>query len=175
MPFFTNKQDIQCSTVIALLRGLDSTLPGLVERVPIYTDQAPEDVGRHLGETIVSEFNLLQRTIVAQEGQLEAQAKNMCHMLEQNHATPTAATMRELARAKEEVDDLQQQLVKTQQMIETLKRQSALANVQHAKEVEQLQEMLAEYKSLNARQHLELVDLMGDAYTQSQPPAEPPG
>jgi len=175
MPFLTNKQDIQHTTVIALFRGLDSTLPGIVGQASMYVDQDPEVIGSHLGKALASEFNLLQHTIITQEAQLEAQGKNLCCLLEQNHASPTAAMVRELESTKEEIEDLQKQLGEAQQMIETLKRQSALANAQHAKEVEHLQEMLAEYKSLNARQHLELVDLMGESYTQSQPPAELPG
>lgn len=176
MPFFTSKQDVQRSTLAALLQGLDSVLPGLVGWFAARPNSEPEALGRQLGENLLAELNSLQSTITYQESQIQALNKSVSHLFDQIHASPTATMRRELEDAKAEAANLQAQLAKAEQAFQELKRQSAQANARHAQQVAQLQDVLADYKRLNARQHLELVDLMGDAYTPTnQPPAELPG
>jgi t-SNARE complex subunit (syntaxin) len=176
MPFFTSKQDVQRSTIAALLQGLDSVMPGLVGWLVARPNLEPEALGRQLGENLLAELNRLQSTISYQESQIQALNKSFSHLFDQIHASPTAAMRRELEKTKGDAANLQTQLAKAEQALQELKRQNAQANAQHAQQVAQLQAALADYKRLNARQHLELVDLMGDSYTSTNhPPAELPG
>ncbi len=176
MPFFTSKQETQRSTVAALLQALDNAFPGLVGRLTDRSGLAPATIGRLLGETLAAERYRLESTLTLQARQIEVMDKNVSDFLAKNQATPTAAMQRELAAAKAEAGNWRLKFLNAEHTIQELERQRAQASAWHACQVEQLQAELADHKRLIARQHLELVDLMGDSYAPSnQPPAELPG
>jgi len=176
MPFFTSKHEIQRATMAAFLDALYNVIPSLAEQLNVKPDLEPGALGRRLGESLAAELDRLRNTLTLQALQIEVMDKNVSGYLAKNQTASTAAMERELAAAKAEAANWRIKFLNAEYTIRELQSQSAEVSAWYACQVEQLQAELADHKRLIARQHLELVDLMGDSYAPSnQAPAELPG
>lgn len=170
MPFCVNKPAAQREAVLALLQGLDSQIHGMAGFWMGWSeaDLEPAAAGRKVGEYLAGELAQLRGQLVAQERQIASLLQYNERLSAANESSAAAQGRRELQEAHRQTC---QARLNEQTLRQTLQQQQTL----HERQIQALEAQLADHRRLIARQHHELVDLMGEAYTQTQPPAELPG
>ncbi len=152
----------------ALLRAISVHLPGLQADLHELADEGmtAEQIGFRIGVLIAAELSSLQ----LQLNHLQIQAGELRHLNDelssQNQLLwdyPARAELdrirMQLAEQSTRADRAESGLASTREMVER-ERQKFLV------EINTLQATVADLRRLVARQHMELVELMGDAYAE---------
>jgi hypothetical protein len=177
MLFYVNKLAAQREAVLALLQGMDSHLTGLAGWIADWseTDLEPANVGCKVGEYLAGELTQLRRQLAAQDSQIASLLEYSNRLSAANETSAAAQVRRELHEARRQLEAAHQQTLQARLNEKTLSETIQQQRIVHERQIQALETQLADHRRLIARQHHELVDLMGEAYTQSQPAVELPG
>ena len=170
LAWFTIKPEVVKDTASALLQGLEATAPGLGKIGLNFLGQGfrPDEAGWRLGQVITEKISQLQQEAACLQWRIQ--------QVQQKHAELAGDNQRlrnEPLRLR--IKDLQQEnyklssraertAIQVRQQDETAQRVQKL----HALEVERLQAQVGELQRLVAKQHMQLINLLGDNFTRSE-------
>lgn len=173
MPCYLSKRTVERQTIQAMLQGMDVFLPGLSTWMAAWpqADLEPGTAGWKVGEYAVAQLRHQLFTQQEQMRSLEQQAERLeaLYLQEQGaHASNILAVRKEQQQAQSLLTEAHEQIQQLRLTEQNLRQQLQQQQACHARQVQGLEARIADLNRLIARQHLELVDLMGEAYAQTQ-------